>query len=135
MTKANGKPRINSRAKGGRIERMAVAMLKGLGFVNTRRTAQHSGKTGHAADIVCDDLPHIHFEVKGVRGLDIGTQKLTDAIEQASRDCAGKKTLTVLWYAGRGKWRITLYVNPYGLVTMEPTARKLQVINDASMGA
>lgn len=130
MTKANGKPRINSRAKGGRIERMAVALLKSFGFENTRRTAQHSGKGGHAADIVCGELPHVHLEVKGVRGLDIGTKLMSSAMVQAYGDAARGKVPVVLWYAGRRGWFATWHTAPWGEITVEASGSLFTTIND-----
>lgn len=135
MTKANGKPRINSRAKGGRVERAAVKLLKSFGFENTRRTAQHSGKGGHAADIVCDDLLRIHFEVKGVRGMDIGNQNLDDAMDQAVSDAQSGRAPVVLWYAGRGKWRVTWITHPWGMITANASGNLLSRINDAQAGS
>jgi hypothetical protein len=41
-------------------------VLREAGFLKAYRTQQYSGKTGHACDVTCPELPSIHWEVKRV---------------------------------------------------------------------
>ena len=70
---------MNSRAKGTRGERQWRDELRAHGY-QARRGQQFSGSPD-SPDVVCDDLPWAHFEVKAVEKLNI-----YDAIEQAQRD-------------------------------------------------
>lgn len=103
------KKRINSRQKGKAIELKAVHFLKSLGFTDARRTAQHCGKSGDAADVVCpESLPNIHFEVKGDKSIGLGTKALAEACEQAYRDARPlRRVPMVLWWENRKGWRLT----------------------------
>jgi Holliday junction resolvase len=74
---------MNSREKGKRGERQWRDELRAQGF-QARRGQQFSGSP-ESPDVVSDDLPWIHFEVKAVERLNI-----EDAMEQARRDCGGK---------------------------------------------
>jgi Holliday junction resolvase len=56
---------VNSRAKGCRGEREWRDQLREAGFLNARRGQQFSGGTD-SPDVVCPELPTIHFEVKRV---------------------------------------------------------------------
>ncbi len=71
---------MNSREKGKRGERQWRDELRANGY-RARRGQQFSGSPD-SPDVVCDDLPWAHFEVKAVEKLNI-----YDAIEQALRDC------------------------------------------------
>lgn len=71
---------MNSRAKGARGERQWRDELRANGY-RARRGQQFSG-SAESPDVVCDDLPWAHFEVKAVERLNIH-----DAMEQAQRDC------------------------------------------------
>lgn len=73
---------MNSREKGKRGERQWRDELRAQGFA-ARRGQQFSGSPD-SPDVISDDLPWIHFEVKAVERLNI-----EDAMEQARRDCAG----------------------------------------------
>lgn len=74
---------MNSRAKGARGERQWRDELRAHGY-QARRGQQFSGSPD-SPDVVCDDLPWAHFEVKAVERLNI-----YDAIEQAQRDCGAR---------------------------------------------
>lgn len=56
---------MNSRAKGARGERMWRDQLREAGF-HARRGQQFSGGP-ESPDVISDDLPKIHFEVKNVQ--------------------------------------------------------------------
>jgi hypothetical protein len=55
--------KMNSRAKGCRGEREFRDVLRAAGFCKARRGQQYSGSTD-SPDVVCPELPSIHFEVK-----------------------------------------------------------------------
>ncbi len=102
--------RINSRSKGKRGERDAAHYLTALGFP-ARRGQQHRGGND-SPDVVCDALAGVHLEVKHRGGIDVHTQDLADAIEQAERDATGTggtacRTGVVLWKRNRTCWRLS----------------------------
>ena len=70
---------MNSREKGKRGERQWRDELRANGF-RARRGQQFSG-SADSPDVVCDDLPWAHFEVKAVERLSI-----YDAMDQAVHD-------------------------------------------------
>ena len=81
-----------SRDKGKRGERMIAGLLRAEGY-DARRSAQFSGKTGQAADVV--GLPGIHIEVKFCEAM-----RLYDWMAQAIRDssAAGKGDLPAVFH-------------------------------------
>lgn len=104
--------RVNSRAKGARGEREAAKFLRGLGF-EARRGQQFSGSKD-SPDVVTN-LAGVHIENKfGVQGMDLGTQLLDNAVNQAKAECGGKRWV-VLWKPSRCAWRLT-YALPSGAV-------------------
>lgn len=90
----------NSRQKGKRGELEWVHFCRDHGY-NARRGQQFSGGAD-SPDIVCEDLPGIHFEVKLVDRLN-----LKDAMKQAIED-AGDKIPVVAHRRNRGKWMVTM---------------------------
>jgi hypothetical protein len=60
-----------SRKKGQRGELAACAELAALFGWRCRRTQQFCGKSGDAADIVCEDTPSIFYEIKRVNKLNV----------------------------------------------------------------
>lgn len=104
----------NSRAKGCRGERAARDYLVSLGFGDkstTRRGQQHKGG-GDSPDVICEALPGVHLEVKRVEGMDLGTQLLDDALDQAATECDPEKSWAVLWRPNNKPWRMTFNVGP-----------------------
>lgn len=100
---------MNSRAKGKRGELAAVALLKSLGFT-ARRTQQYSGTAG-TSDVVADELPYVHIEVKigGTLGdWRPGSPRLAKACAQAKRDCPPRHAWVVMHKPDRGAWLFTL---------------------------
>jgi Holliday junction resolvase len=101
---------INSRQKGKRIEREAASYLRDLGWPSARRGQQYRG-AAEAPDVLCDELNPLHFEVKGVAGMDVGTKLLADAMSQSVADCgdldSGVANAVVLWRPPRKCWRLT----------------------------
>lgn len=91
---------INSRAKGARAERQWRDELREAGF-HARRGQQYCGSNGDA-DVVSDDLPLFHFEVKAVQRLNLDA-----AMAQAKADC-GPKYPVVAHRKDRGTWNITM---------------------------
>ena len=108
--------RVNSRAKGKRVELLACAYLTSLGF-EARRGCQFKG-TPDSPDVECPSLPRVHIEVKGDQSIDVDTLPLTRACEQSSRE-AGRRRWAVLWKPDRRGWRLTYPVEaPRVIVTV-----------------
>jgi len=91
---------MNSRTKGKVGEREWASVCRSAGF-DARRGQQFAGG-GDSPDVVCGDLPGIHFEVKRVQNLQI--QK---AMEQAQADC-GDKAPVVAHRRNREPWLVTM---------------------------
>ena len=94
---------INSKQKGARGEREWAQFLNDNGFGKNKpahRGQQYNGIEGD--DVVCDDLPAIHFEVKRVNAL-----RLEDAVKQSIRD-ADDKTPVVAYRRDRGEWLVIM---------------------------
>lgn len=72
-----------SRRKGSRGELELVQELNRRGLL-CRRTVQYCGRSGDAADVVCEGM-NIHLESKRCERF-----RLYDAIRQASRDAKGR---------------------------------------------
>lgn len=100
------KKRINSKAKGCRVERAACKYLATLGF-EARRSQQYKG-TADSFDLECDGLPFLNVEVKGREDYDLGTKALADACVKAAEDAGPSKAWCVLWKRNGTKWRLTL---------------------------
>lgn len=96
-----GMARINSRAKGCRGERAFRDVLREAGYV-ARRGAQYSGHV-EAPDVICSDLPDIHFEVKCVEKLNV-----RKAVDQAIRDSKRIKYSVVAHKVNGGEWLATM---------------------------
>jgi hypothetical protein len=75
---------VNSRQKGKRGELAFVKVLKGMGY-NARRGQQFKGGAD-SPDIVCPDLPGIHFEVKFGDVVVFGNAAMDKALEQAATE-------------------------------------------------
>jgi Holliday junction resolvase len=90
----------NSRSKGARGEREGRDQLRDAGF-EARRGQQHAGGPD-SPDVVCPDLPGIHFEVKRVENLN-----LHKAMGQAIRDAADCIPV-VAHRRNRGDWMVTM---------------------------
>lgn len=101
------KPRIQSRAKGKRIEREAAAFLREIGFPSARRGQQHRGGKD-SPDVICDELAGVHLEVKGDERINFETAAMRKAVEQAHRDSGrGAQTWGLLWKHNRACWKLT----------------------------
>jgi Holliday junction resolvase len=91
---------VNSREKGKRGERQWRDELRAEGYA-ARRGQQFSGSPG-SPDVISEDLPWIHFEVKAVERLNI-----EDAMDQARRDC-GVKIPIVAHRRSFRPWLVTM---------------------------
>lgn len=96
-----------SRNKGKVAERQACHYLATLGFPGSARTAQCRGKTNGETDIRCPDLPNIHWEVKCVKGLEVGSSAWEAAIAQARAECKPYCRWAVLWKPYARAWCLT----------------------------
>lgn len=105
-----------SRDKGKRGERMACAYLDSLGFTGAARTAQTRGKTDGETDIKCPALDRIHFEVKMVRGLEVGSCEWEAAVKQARAEAKPGTRWVVLWKPKARPWCLTMGVDDAGYV-------------------
>lgn len=101
----------NSRSKGAVGEREWRDQLRDAGF-SARRGQQHAGSPD-SPDVVCEDLPGIHFEVKRVERLN-----LYDAMAQSIRD-AGEKLPVVAHRRNRGEWLVTMRAEDWFTVLRE----------------
>jgi hypothetical protein len=93
---------VNSREKGKRGERRWRDMLRAAGFLKAHRGVQFQGGTD-SPDVQCPELPGLHFEVKAVERLNVW-----DAMAQAVRDSAGRKTPVVAHARNRSGWLVTM---------------------------
>jgi Holliday junction resolvase len=93
------KGKINSRAKGAAAEREFATFLKESFGLSARRTAQFCGKSGDASDVVCEELPGLHIEIKRTERFN-----LYPAMEQAIRDSQGKKLPAVFHRQSHKDW-------------------------------
>jgi Holliday junction resolvase len=91
---------MNSCQKGKRGERLWRDDLLAHGY-QARRGQQFSG-TPDSPDVVCPDLPGIHFEVKTTEHL-----RIHEALAQAVND-AGQKVPVVAHKRNRGDWLVTM---------------------------
>ena len=91
---------MNSCQKGKRGERAWRDELVARGY-NARRGRQFSGSPD-SPDVVCPDLPGVHFEVKVVERLNVN-----QAMNQAVND-AGDKIPVVAHKRNRGDWLVTM---------------------------
>ncbi len=99
------KKKINSRRKGAAIELKAAKFLTSLGYP-ARRGQQFAGGND-SPDVICDELKHLHFEVKGDRSIGLGTHALQLAIEQSERDAPLLTRPVVFWWEHKKGWRLT----------------------------
>ncbi len=93
-------PKINSRAKGCRGERLWRDELRAAGF--TARRGQQFAGGGDSPDVICEELRGLHQEVKFVENLN-----LIKATEQAERDGSGKPWI-VAHKKNRTPWLVTM---------------------------
>lgn len=102
----------NSCKKGKRGQREAAAYLTSLGLP-ARNGQQRRGDLGGDPDVIIESLPHLHVEVKygyPPKEMNLGTVGLTDACEQARKDC-GSNDWVVLWRNYNSKiWKLTFPV-------------------------
>lgn len=100
---ATGVP-VNSKRKGIRGEQEAVLALRSLGL-DARRTQQYQGY-GSDGDIVIEGAPGVHAEVKCHAQI-----ALYGWLEQATRDCKGRKVEMLLAKGNRKAWFVACYLD------------------------
>lgn len=94
----------NSRAKGAQGEREASSMLSELfGWNSARRSQQYCG-TESSADLVVEETPDLHYEVKRVQRLAVPKTM------QRAREEAGRKCPVLLHRPNHGEWLLTIFV-------------------------
>lgn len=104
--------KMNSRAKGKRGELKWRDELIAHGYI-ARRGQQFSGGDD-SPDVVCDDLPHLHFEVKYTQRL-----ALEDAIAQAINDCGNKLPIVASYRTGGSlkQWIVSMPADAFFALT------------------
>lgn len=107
---------MNSKQKGKRGEREFAEFLRSNGLT-ARRGQQFSGSPD-SPDVICEELPWIHFEIKRVESLNINR-----AVEQAKVDC-GDKLWAVAHKRNRGDWLITISANLFVKLLWQWTTKK-----------
>lgn len=98
---------MNSRQKGKRVERLWRDELRKAGFLKSFRGQQYCGAAGNA-DVVCPELPGVHFEVKGVQNLNV-----LAAVKQAIADCGGKKIPVLAHKKNNEPWLVTMLADDW----------------------
>lgn len=96
---------INSKQKGSRGEREVSKILTEAGFPASR-SQQYKGSVD-SADLDCESLEHLHFEVKFVERL-----SLYKAMKQARED-AGPKIPVVVHRKKREDWLAVLPLSDF----------------------
>lgn len=89
---------INGCVKGKVGEREFADVLRKRGFETAKRGQQHAGGTD-SPDVKCDELAHVHFEVKRVQA-----GNPYKWLEQAIRDAGDKKMPIVAHRKNRKDW-------------------------------
>lgn len=106
--KKSRKKGINSRAKGGRVERELVAWLKERGIASAERTAQRCGKGGPSDVVAKVELPSFHIEVKGTAGANLSKSTLIQWLDQIRRDCVNGQ-IPIIFHKANGEDWVALF--------------------------
>lgn len=115
------KKRFNSRRKGARVECEAAEFLRGFGF-NVTRNARN-GLSAADLDVSEDSvLSKLHIEVKGDKSIDVHTNSLIEAWEQAYIGRKEGQVPVVLWKKHRVGWFLTWQLGAGG----DPVAATVQ---------
>lgn len=93
---------MNSRAKGCRGEREWRDQLREAGFLKARRGQQFSGGDD-SPDVVCPELPKVHFEVKRVEA-----GNPYNWMTQAIRDAGASKMPVVAHKRNNCDWLVVM---------------------------
>jgi hypothetical protein len=109
---------MNSCQKGKRGERAWRDELLAHGY-SARRGQQFSGSPD-SPDVVCADLPALHFEVKAVERLNV-----YNAMAQAVGDAGGKVSV-VAHKRNRGEWLVTMRAADWFLMLESGEKRKTE---------
>lgn len=80
-------PKINSKQKGARFERLLASKFREEGYNDARRTAQYCGNTGDASDVI--GLPGIHVEAKHQEKMEL-YKWMSQAIRDAEAEGGNK---------------------------------------------
>lgn len=115
-----------SKLKGDRGERELAKTLKMVfptGATTARRTNQYCGNTGDASDVMIEDFPQLHWEVKRCESL-----SLYSAVDQAIHDAALKGKLPTVCH--RRNFKQWLFI--CNLEDLPKIAEILVRMNDAA---
>lgn len=98
---------INSKQKGKKGELEVANYLKSKGLT-ARRTQQYCGTEG-TSDVVCDQWPSVHIEVK--RNEQLNVEK---ALQQAINDSKSTNKLPIVVHRkNREQWKVTLLLDDF----------------------
>ena len=97
---------INSKQKGNRGERELANYLKKKGY-SARRGQQYSGSPD-SPDVICDEWPNIHIEVKRAEKLNI-----ENALQQSINDSNTNQVPTVMHRKNKENWKVTLLLDDF----------------------
>lgn len=95
---------MNSRAKGCVGEREAATFLRGIGF--TARRGQQFAGGPDSPDVIVEELPSVHFEVKRDARVCFERNEFELAWQQAIEDARGR-AVALLWRGNNQVWRLT----------------------------
>ena len=97
----------HSKRKGSAGEREFANLLRIEGWASARRGCQFAARDEHGnefPDIVCSELPYLHFEVKRTKR----QTNISDAILQAMRDAKDGQVPVVAHRKNNWPWLITM---------------------------
>ena len=115
---------INSKQKGKKGELEFANWLKKLFKLDARRGQQFKGGED-SPDVVCEELPEIHIEIKRCEKL-----RLYDAIEQATRDSGDGHLPIVFHRKSRKPWLAILDASSCIELILENKRLKGKVIDN-----
>lgn len=98
----------NSCQKGKRGERAWRDQLRDAGFLKSHRGQQYSGSPD-SPDVICPELPNIHFEVKYTQRLD-----LYGSVLQAITDTKGTEKIPVVAHRkNNADWLVIMHADQW----------------------
>lgn len=99
---------VNSRQKGKRRELELCEMLRDLGYLSARRSAQYCGAAGDAD--IADAIPGVHIECKGVEKLNLRLAMGQSCLDAARLGLSheGGPVPVVIHKTSRQPWLVTL---------------------------
>lgn len=122
---------VNQKQKGSRVEREVANWLKEKGCTSARRTQQFNG-AGHVADVVADELPNWHIEVKGTQSAVLPLSKLKAWVKQINDDCPADKKAVIINKANGKDFVAILPVDTFWVIG--PTPNRFLYVEKVEIG-